>query len=318
MYAKGGTAPTTTDTAVLIGILDPDGFVGGEMRLDPALSEAAFAALDSPLDVSALVRYAWGVGVHNIAEGIFGIALRHGIDTRDFSLMAYGAAGPMLLPAVLDVLPLRRVIVPPNPGGFSALGLLSSDQVFSTQRSSYELLTPDAAGAIDTIFATMEAELLTRLGLDRDDVAIERSFDGRLVGQGENTPFVAAPAGTVDAAAVAAMIDHFHDAYELRNGNRVEMLDVQAITYRVEALVAAPKVNHARVPVRNGGEAPSRTMQLAHLADQPIAAQEYRRTDLCAGDHLVGPAVVREDLSTTFVPGGRRLVVGDHGELIIT
>ena len=78
--------------------------------------------------------------MNNIAEGIIDIAIRHGVDPRDFSLVAFGAAGPMLLPALLDLRACERVIVPPHPGLFSALGLLSSDLVYSDSRSAYTVL----------------------------------------------------------------------------------------------------------------------------------------------------------------------------------
>ena len=318
-YGQGGTNPTTTDTALLIGILDPDGFLGGELKLDPGRAREAFASLDSPLGVDQLIRHAWGMGVHNAAEGIFDIALRHGIDTRDFSLVVYGAAGPMLLTGILDVMPLRRVIVPPNPGLFSALGLLSSDLVFTDQRSSYELLEPGRAGAVDEIFATMEAALVARLGVAREDLRIERSFDGRLAGQGQNTPFVPVPDGVIDDAAIAQMVEDFHDVYELRNGNRVQLLAVQAVTYRVQAVVAAEKVQYPKIERRPAGAGPTFVPKVFHhLADTPVEGVEVRREDLLAGDVVTGPAVVREDLSTTFVPIGRRLVVGDHGEFVIS
>ena len=93
------------------------------------------------------------MGLNNVAEGILDIAIRRGIDPRDFSLVAFGAAGPMLLPALLDSIPLRRVIVPPHPGLFSALGLVSSDLVYSDHRSAYTVLSADTAAQIDAIFA---------------------------------------------------------------------------------------------------------------------------------------------------------------------
>lgn len=318
-YGQGGSSPTTTDTALLIGILDPDGFLGGALHLDPEKSREAFARLESPLGVDQLIRHAWGMGVHNAAEGIFDIALRHGIDTRDFSLVVYGAAGPMLLPGILDVTPLRRVIVPPNPGLFSALGLLSSDLVFTDQRSSYEMLSADRAAAIDSIYTSMEETLLERLQLSRADVRMERSFDGRLAGQLQNTPFVPVPDGSIDEQALGRMIEGFHDVYEQRTGNRVSMLPVQAVTYRVQAIVAADKVQYPTIERRQPGTSPTlKPKTFHHLADGPVQGVEARREDLLAGDEIVGPAVVREDLSTTFVPIGRRLVVGDHGEFYIS
>ena len=96
--------------------------------LDVALARQAFERLDTPLAFEQRVRYAYAIGLNNIAEGIFNIAVKHGIDPRDYSLVAFGAAGPLLLPAIADLIHVRSVIVPPHPGLFSALGLLASEK----------------------------------------------------------------------------------------------------------------------------------------------------------------------------------------------
>src|SRR5262249_37106155 len=136
-YGKGGVRPTLTDAALLIGVLVPERFLGGRMPLRTDLARAAFESLDSTLSLSQRVAYAWRIAANNVAEGLMDITIRRGVDPRGFSLMAYGAAGPMLLPSLLDVFAVRRVIVPPNPGLFSALGLLCAEQVFSDERSAY-------------------------------------------------------------------------------------------------------------------------------------------------------------------------------------
>ena len=92
----------------------------------PSSSRKAFEDLDSALPFEQRVRCAYEIGLNNIAEGILNIAIKHGVDPRDFTLVAYGAAGPMLLPALLDLVHVDQVIVPPHPGLFSALGLLSA------------------------------------------------------------------------------------------------------------------------------------------------------------------------------------------------
>ncbi len=179
-YDQGGRRPTMTDAALLMGILDGDRFLGGAMPLRRELALDAFEQLETNLSLSQRVQYAWRMGVNNVAEGILDIAIRRGIDPWDFSLVAFGAAGPMLLPAVLDSIPLRRVIVPPHPGLFSALGLVSSDLVYSDHRSSYTILDVDAAAHIDAVFASMEAGLLERSGRGgrHGDVRAHASTDG--------------------------------------------------------------------------------------------------------------------------------------------
>jgi N-methylhydantoinase A len=154
-YGRGGTAPTMTDIFLLIGLLDPGAFNAGRMSLDKSLSLKAFEELDSPLDLEQRISYAYRIGLNNVAEGLIDVAIGRGVDPRDYSLVAFGAAGPLFLPAVLDDVKARRVIVPPYPGLFSALGLLSSNLVFSDSRSSYTVLTPEAGPSISEMFRQM-------------------------------------------------------------------------------------------------------------------------------------------------------------------
>ncbi|MBB1152131.1 hydantoinase/oxoprolinase family protein [Amycolatopsis dendrobii] len=319
-YGRGGTQPTTTDTCLLIGIIDPGTFAGGELALDPALARQAFENLESDFSLAQRVRYAYEMAVHNIAEGVFNVAIKNGVDPRDYSLIAYGAAGPMLLPAAMDAVHCKQVVVPPNPGLFSALGLLSADQVFTVNRSAYTVLTPDVAERIDTLFTEMEAQLRERLSADAS-VTFERSYDGHLVGQSWDTPFVPVPDGTLDESAVAAMIVSFHDTYQERSGNRFEMVPVEGVTFRVRAVLDTPKVEYPQLPARAEDEplAPVRTTILRYLGEgaEGQEAPVYDRTALRAGDEFDGPAIVHEGLSTTHVGAGQHLVVGRYGELVI-
>ena len=318
-YGKGGTRPTVTDAALLMGILDPDGFAGGRMRLQPDLARAAFESLDTTLDIDQRIAYAWNMGLNNVAEGILDIVIKHGADPRDYTLVAYGAAGPMLLPSLRDLVRVKRIVVPPYPGLFSALGLLSSDLVYADNRSAYTILGPEAAGTIDAVFREMEQNLLRQIKADGTAVEIARSFDGRLLGQTWETPFIEIPGGTIDEAAVATMIANFHDVYEQRSGNRFEAIPVQGVTYRVQAVVHAEKVDYPRLESRNGSGTPraGRTLRLRHLGDGDLEAGEFQRAELLAGDRVAGPAVIREPMSTTLVPAGAAATVGTYGELVI-
>jgi N-methylhydantoinase A len=316
-YGKGGDSPTTTDTCLLMGIIDPCAFAGGRMRLDRRLAVAAFEALESPLSYEDRVRYAFNIGVNNVAEGVVNIAIKNGIDPRDFSIVAFGAAGPMLLPATLELVNAREVIVPPHPGLFSALGLVSSDQVFADSRSAYTIFSPDAATTVDAVYAQMEQDLQARLGSQA--VEFVRSFDGLLVGQSWETPFIPVPSGRIDAAAIEQMISSFHDTYAERTGNRFEDLPVQGVTYRVEAVIAAQKVDYEPLAPRTSGSlASSSTFKLEYLEAEPLDAAVYDRADLRRGDVVTGPAVIREAMSTTFVLPGQQARVGEYGELHIT
>ncbi|HVW18442.1 MAG TPA: hydantoinase/oxoprolinase family protein [Solirubrobacteraceae bacterium] len=320
-YGRGGEQPTVSDACLLMGILDADGFAGGQMRLDEGLARAAFERLDTNLRFEQRVEFAYRLAVANVAEEITNIAIRHGLDPRDFSVVAYGAAGPMLIPATLELLRARRVIVPPHPGLFSALGLLSTDLVYSESRSAYLVLAPDAAGEIEAMFAGMEAALRERVDVP-DGARVRRSFDGRLLGQSWETPFVTVPDGPIAADAVAEMIARFHDEYERRFGNRFDAVPVQAATYRVELTVPAEKIAYEPLggdggPTPPTPPTPTRIGELRHFGPEPLPIAEYDRAALAIGSVVPGPAIVREELSTTFVCPGQTATVGRFGEIVI-
>jgi N-methylhydantoinase A len=318
-YGTGGLQPATTDTCLLMGILDAGGFAGGRMQLDVDLAREAFERLDTPLSLEQRISYAFNIGVNNIAEGITNVAISNGVDPRDLSLVAFGAAGPMLLPAALDIVNAKDVIVPPHPGLFSALGLVSADLVYADSRSAYTILDASTAVGIDEVYAGMEQTLLEQIGEDRE-YEISRTMDARLLGQTWETPLVEVPGGTIDAAAIETIIANFHTTYEERTGNRFEILPVQGVTFRVQVSVASTKVSYPELPAREGPPPPPRrTVRIAHLSPgEQLDAAEYERDDLLCGDIVNGPAVIRERLSTTFILPGQTAEVGRHAEIRIT
>jgi N-methylhydantoinase A len=318
-YGKGGHRPTVTDAALLIGILAPDRFLGGKMPLREDVALQAFNDLDTSLPLSRRIGDAWTIGMHNVAEGLFDITIRRGIDPRDFSLIAFGAAGPMLLPGLLDLVPLESVIVPPNPGGFSAMGMLSSDQVFAQSRTLYGVLQPELAPRISALLQSMERELLERVGIGAGEAQVVRTFDARLLGQGWETPFIPVPDGDLGADSIPEMISNFHSEYEKRNGHRFDNFPVEGVIYRVQLIVPSEKVRYAELPARPGAGEPERagTVILRHLSDDATEADCYERASLGRGDVIPGPAIIWEETSTTFVPLGRHATVGRHGEIVI-
>jgi len=318
-YGRGGTRPTVTDACLLMGILEPRGFAGGQLELDAAASRTAFESLDTPIPLMQRVGYAYQIAINNIAEEVANVAIRHGCDPRDFSLVAYGAAGPMLLASALDTLNVKRVIVPPHPGLFSALGLLSTDLVFSDSRSHYLMLAPDSAPQIARIFEDMERKLREAVGTAAEGATVRRSFDGRLMGQTWETPFVDVPEGPVDAGTIAAMTQAFHAEYQRRNGLSMPMIPVQGVSYRVQLVLPAAKVEYPRLPAPQPGAKPVAigTRALHELAAGPVEALIYSREQLPRGACVAGPAIIQEALCTTLVGPGQQATVGALGELYI-
>jgi N-methylhydantoinase A len=324
-YGRGGAQPTVTDACVLMGIIEPDGFADGQIRLDADAARRSFESLHTPLSVEQRIAFSYRIAAANIAEELTNVAVRHGVDPRDFSIVAYGAAGPMLLPATLELVRAKSVIVPPHPGLFSALGLLSTDLVFYESRSAYTVLDADTAADIEAVYADMEAALSAQLGddVDRDSVVLRRSLDGRLLGQTWETPFIELPSEPIDADSIPDLLRRFHDAYEARNGNRFEHIPVQGVTYRVQMIVPAAKVEYEPAsPAEETFPTPVDTIELRYLGElgggDRIDAAVHRRDELAVGAAVPGPAIIREPLSTTFVTADQTARVGRLGELVIT
>ncbi len=316
-YGRGGGAPTLTDACLLMGLLDPEGFAGGELRLDADAARRAFESLDTLLAFEQRVAFAYRIAVANIAEEVLNVAIRHGVDPRDFSIVAYGAAGPMLLPAALELLHARRVVVPPHPGLFSAIGLLSTDLVYYESRSAYVVLAPEAAAQLDSVFTEMEERLRAKVGDGADGMTVRRTIDGRLLGQSWETPFVELPGGPITEATIPELVERFHAEYERRYGNRFPYMPVQGVTYRVQVVVPADKVDYVARNGEAGTAEPGRAIPLRHLGPEVVQAGEYDRETLPPGARVAGPAVIREPLSTTLVCPGQVAEVGRFGEIVI-
>lgn len=318
-YGRGGEAPTTTDACLLAGILSPTEPLGGTLQLDPERAQRAFEALDAPLSLAERVSHSYALAVNNIREGITETTIQHGLDPRDFVLVAYGSAGPMLLPSILGEIGAKAVLVPPYPGLFSALGLLSTDLVYSDSRSAYLILNEGAAPRIDSVFADLEAGLAQVAPEDQAGVEIRRSFDARFAGQSWDTPFVPVPGGRIGAEEVQEMVQTFHEYYAQRWGSPVEGIPVEGVTYRVQVIVAAEKV---RYPTIDGSSdrhpQPSGRRELRYLTREPIEVNEYRREQLRAGHRIEGPAMILEEAATTQVTVGQVATVGQLGEILIT
>jgi N-methylhydantoinase A len=220
------------------------------------------------------------------------------------------------LPAALELLHVKQLVIPPHPGLFSALGLLGTDLVYYDSRSAYVPLVPESAVQIAAVFEEMERSLRERAGSGERDPVVRRSFDGRLFGQSWETPFVQVPDGPITAETIPELVERFHQTYERRYGNRFPYVPVQGVSYRVELRVPSEKVEFA--PRKAGGEAtPTGTIELRYLGDEPLQAAEYDRDSLPAGARVAGPAVIREGLATTFVVPGQTAEVGRLGELVI-
>lgn len=324
-YGQGGTEATVTDANLVLGRLDKDNFLGGEMALDVGAARAAVQRIADRLGVS-LVEAAEGIVTllnSNMANAIRARTVQKGIDPRGYALVASGGAGPLHAAEVARMLGIPEVIVPPYPGINSAMGLLTTDLKYDVVQTAFLLSTAMDYARLNAAFAAMEAELAEQFRRDRVDpqaVRYERYTDARYVGQGYELR-VAMPAGEIAAATLARALEQFHALHQAEYGHRFPDTPVELVNLRVTGI--GPVARLGRPPAPAGGDLEAalvkRDRTVFRVADslQEIETAFYRREALPLGRPIAGPAVILQPDSTTVVPPECALVADPSGTLLI-
>ncbi|MFF0717698.1 hydantoinase/oxoprolinase family protein [Micromonospora sp. NPDC003816] len=320
-YGRGGTRPTVTDAAVVLGYMDPDRFLAGTMGLH---DQAARAAIDEQLaqplgrDATSAAAGVFDVLLARTVGAVRQITVERGHDPRHFSLLAFGGAGPLLAPLLAREMGIGEVVVPFAPSGFSAWGMLSADIVNDFSRTVMAGLDEVGLDELEELFKAVEAEAVASLveqGVPADQAVLERQFEVRYLGQ-EHSLMVTV-GSTLDRDAVRGAFDEVHRA---RYGHTMDN-PLQLLNLRVRGIGRTTRPELGTHP-RGDGD-PSRAL-LTHRdaydfgsrAVVPFAV--YDRAALEPGDTFSGPALVDEGTSTTVVPSGQRVTVDEHRYLLVT
>lgn len=315
-YGLSGDAATVTDANLLLNRLDARTPLSGEIALHPERARTAVAALAAKLgglDVLAMAEGIVRLAVVRMAGAIREVSVYRGHNPRDFVLLAFGGAGPVVASELASELGMRQVLIPPHPGNLSALGLLVSplkrDFVRTRIARLAEVIVADLAAA----YADLEARAAREFEADALPVSalvFHRSLDLRYVGQSFtiNVPIADRAA---DPAAVGKA---FHEAHEVTFGHAAPGEAVELVNLRLAAsLPGTPlSIRHA-VPRRDS--APSRDTQQVFFGGRFVACPVYDRADLAPGVELAGPLVVQEPGSSTIVWPRDRLRVDAQGNL---
>ncbi|MEA2526574.1 MAG: N-methylhydantoinase, partial [Thermomicrobiales bacterium] len=224
-HDTGGTEPTITDANVVLGYINPHALAGGAVRLRPELAEAALCeAVAGPLGLG-LAEAAYGV--HTVANvtmirAIKAVSTYRGRDPRDFALLAFGGSGPIHAVGIARELGMSRVIIPPAPGLFSAGGLLAARHERHEVQTLFGRTEEVDLDTVNATFRRLEERAVGELSGNRTgatEVVCRRSADLRYVGQGYELT-VPAPAGAIDPAAMAELVDVFGIEHERTYGHR--------------------------------------------------------------------------------------------------
>ncbi len=323
-YGAGGLEPTVTDANLILGRLDASRFLGGEMPLDAAAARAAMAEkIATPLGLSieqaaeGIVRIATAAMAHVVKR----VTTERGLDARDFTMVAYGGAGPLHAVLVARELAVARVIIPAAPGHFSAIGMLMSDLRRDAVRTVFVRLGATAATSpfdlFDQVFAEMEAEGRAELALA--DVDIEYGADMRYVGQ-EHAVEVTLPVALFRERDLAAIKARFDQAHLQRYGyaSQAERAEVVSLRCAISARMSKPLFEHIELGAeRPAAQAFRGERPVWFSPDGYVPTPAYQREALLAGNRIDGPALIEEHASTTVLPPGSRLTVDRLGNLLI-
>lgn len=318
-YGRGGTEFTLTDALVLLGLMDPARFMGGEMRIDPALSARAAESLGARLGMGAieLARSIFRIAVVNIAQAVRQTTVQRGRDPRDFALLPYGGAGALFAASVADAMGIGRVVVPPSPGIFSAYGLTVSEVRLDFTKSDpgrrLSLLLPEEIEAEFSALAAQAVDEFRSFGIAEREITQTRMIDARYIGQGFELTVMIDPA-ELDRLGPKAVADGFHAAHAARYGYAFPEQEVEIVNYRLEA--AVPQDGVLPEPALSTS-VPTPTWRHV-LLDEEERWAAYERSALPIGFDISGPAIVFEPTSATAVPRDWCLRVDAHGNLQLT
>ncbi len=321
-YGKGGTEPTVSDANVILGRLNPDSILGGKMKMDVVSARKVMKekiAVPLGITVEEAAEGVLKVINANMVRGIRVISIEKGHDTRDFSLMAFGGAGPLHAVDIANELGSKNVIIPPSPGIACAIGMLTADvrhdyvQTYSKRLSNVHLDT------VNDILLTLIQEAkadLAREGFTEDAMELQVSVDLRYLHQAYeiNVPLE----GTiVTKDALVEAIKVFHELHEKvygfsREGEELELINVRLIAKgKIKNLTTEKTVANDHVELDKIGE------REIYFKDAYIKTPIYNRASLLTHTEIQGPAVIEQLDSTIIVHPEQRAITDEYGNLII-
>ena len=307
-YARGNNAPTVTDANVVLQTLNPAYLLGGRMPVRQELARAAVEQLATSLNLEVMPTAQGIVSVvtANMARAIRVISVQRGHDPRDYTLVAFGGAGPLHAARLAKELEIGRILVPRNPGILCAMGLLLTDLRADFATTRLHTLSAAALPDITDAFVTLRAQANTWFaaeGIAPGARRITHTVDMRYAGQNYELP-VQLPDGSINAARLDQLVERFAAAHQQMYGFVAEDEPVQLVTFRIEATGVVPKASFD--PQADAGPDPSGAL-VAHRKvwlpehDGFVTCPVYDRDRLRPGNRIVGPAIVEQMDATTLV-----------------
>jgi N-methylhydantoinase A len=324
-YGKGGQKPTVTDANIVLGRLNPECLLGGEMPIFPDLSKEALQR--EVCQKTGLNLEAAAMGIVKIVNSQMSkilriVSIERGLDPRNFALVCFGGAGPMHACALAEELSMSKVIVPSNPGLFSAQGLLVPD-IISEYVQSVMARADKADVKIENVFELLEAkgaQTLVSQGVKSENIRFERQLDMRYLGQ--SYELIISTSGTHDID-INKTMESFHKKHKAIYGYRRDGEPVEIVNARVKAIgVIKNKPLEKMKKLENERPLAEAVLQSRNVFFENSMQYEstviYARDKLGSGNSFMGPAIVEQYDATTVVYPGWRGKVDGFGNLVLT
>lgn len=316
-YDRGGTQPTVTDANLFLKRLGAKSLLSGRMTLD---EEATAAAIHRMAEQVGLDDVAFAEGMLAIinakmADAMRTITVEQGIDPREYSLVAFGGAGPMHAVWLADELDMRDVIVPWTPGTFSAWGMLQTDVRHDLTRNFYFPLDGADPATLDGVYEQLKEEgiaILKEEGIPVEEMYFERSTDMRYVGQ-EYTVNV----GVGEQIDLKVIAESFHNTHSTRYGHSTPTAPVEFVNLRLAAFGRLAEQDAGfEIPVEEGDPVvETRDAIFDGKAHETPVMWRYR---IKKGTVVNGPVIIEEQSATTIVPPGYQAHVDNLGNILVT
>lgn len=321
-YMKGGIEPTVTDANVVLGRINPEYILGGQMDLDVVASRRVIEEkIAGPLGLTVEQAAEGIISVvnANMVRGIRVVSVEKGYDPRDFALVAFGGAGAVHAVEMANELGMTTVIVPPRPGITSAIGMLYADVRHDYVRTYLTDTREADTGELNRLVSEMTeqaSEQLVKEGFQPDGMAFHLSADLRYARQAYelNVPLAQAH---ISEDILAGAVEQFHNLHQQGYGYCRRKDVVELVNIRLVAWGKLPQVAGAHSMQDSGQE--------SRLGTRPVyvngkwqEAGIYRRQYLNTGATLLGPAVIEQLDATTMVFPGQKVVVDSLGNLVIS
>lgn len=310
-YDLGNEEPTVTDANVVLGVLNPSELLGGRMKINQDLAVAAMERLAKRLDLSVMdtAQGIISVVTSNMARAIRVISVQRGYDPRDYTLVAFGGAGPIHAGRLVSELEIPRIMVPLNPGILCALGLLLTDLRNDLSLTRRLRLEENSLDQIDDALAHLRAQAFDwfdREGIEDQQQRLTASIDMRYCGQNYelNIPF-AYDAG--EERRLDSLCADFEEAHKRIYGYTAPEEPIEIVTFRLEAYGVVGKPQFGKLPdagpCAQHAEVGSREVYFSETGGF-MTSKIYDRALLKPGNRLAGPAIVEQmDATTLFLPG---------------